>query len=90
MARTPGTLLTITQETRNYRILQKSGKRATLRTLRDLNRDRQEKSKVANAINNVKPSRAIGPDRLPMLMLKKLGKELLDSLLHYLNCLCTP
>ena len=56
--------------------MQNRSKRAILRTLRNLNRDRQElsyeQSAEANAINNAKPSRAIGPDGLSTLILEKL------------------
>ena len=69
--------------------VQNRGKRAILRTLRNLSRDRQEQSAVA--INNAKPSRAIDPDGLCMLMLQKLGERamrflprLLDLSIHTL------
>ena len=66
-----------------------------MRTIRNLSIDRQElffeRSYVANAINNVKPLRPIGPDGLSMIMLKKLGERairfptrLLDLSLHNL------
>ena len=57
-------------------ITQNKGKETTLRTIRNLTVDRQglsiEQSDMANAINNAKPSMAIGPDSLSMIILKKL------------------
>ena len=66
-----------------------------MRTIRNLSIDRQglscNQSDATNAINNTKPSRAIGPDGLSMIMLKKLDERairfltrLLDLSLHTL------